>query len=65
MKEYKINTNKSGNCSCGYCGKVQDGRKMQPYTVWWKDENESRGHQEPMCSKECCEKFIEKSKKEV
>jgi hypothetical protein len=26
--------------------------------VWWKEDNEKRGHNEPMCSKECCESYI-------
>ncbi len=30
-------------------------------TVWWKEENEKRGHNEPMCSVECCKNYISKN----
>lgn len=60
MKIFKIKATTSGNCSCVFCGKVQDGLKMQPFTVWWKEENEKRGHNEPVCSKECANKYIKK-----
>ncbi len=58
MKQFKIKNTKSGNCACRYCGKYQEGDKLQPFTVWWKEENEKRGHQEPMCSIECCNDYI-------
>lgn len=57
MTEYKIKKKESGNCPCIWCGKYNDG-KMQPYTVWWKLDNEKRGHQEPACSEECAESWI-------
>lgn len=47
----------SGNCKCMYCGKEQQGRKNQPYTLWHKADNEKRGHNEPVCSLECAEKL--------
>ena len=49
----KVEKKKSGNCKCANCGKLQDGMKMHPYTVWHKAENENRGHNEPVCSLEC------------
>ena len=54
MKQFKIKQTKTGNCPCRNCGKTQEGLKLHPFTVWWKEENEKRGHQEPMCSIECC-----------
>ena len=54
----KILVKKTGNCGCAYCGKLQDGCKMQPYTVWHKEENEKRGHNEPVCSIECAKAWI-------
>lgn len=53
----------SGNCGCYACGKVQDGWKNHPYTVYHKDENEKRGHQDPVCSIECAHKQVEYYKK--
>ena len=61
MKQFKIKNTSSGNCACRNCGKVQDGLKLQPFTVWWKEENEKRGHNEPMCSVECCKNYISKN----
>lgn len=58
MKQFKIKNTKSGNCACRYCGKYQECDKLQPFTVWWREENEKRGHQEPMCSIECCKDYI-------
>ena len=65
MKQFKIKNSTSGNCACRNCGKVQDGLKLQPFTVWWKEETEKRGHQEPMCSIECCEKYIKRKEKQT
>ena len=62
MRQYLIKTTKSGNCGCVNCGKLQEGLKMQPLTLYWKEENEKRGHQEPMCSKECCNEYKENNK---
>lgn len=58
MKQFKIKNTSSGNCACRNCGKFQEGNKLQPFTLWWKEETEKRGHQEPMCSIECCENYI-------
>lgn len=58
MRQFKIKTTTSGNCPCKNCGFVQIGRKPQPLTLWWKEDTEKRGHQEPMCSIECCEEYI-------
>lgn len=62
MKQFEIRKRISGNCNCTNCDKEQPGRKPQPYTVWWKEETEKRGHQEPMCSEECCREWIEKQR---
>lgn len=56
----KILVKSTGNCGCVYCGKVQDGWKNQPYTVWHKEENEKRGHNEPVCSIDCARALAEK-----
>lgn len=53
---------KTGNCPCCYCGKLQDGIKLHPYTVWHKEENEARGHNDPVCSIECAKAYAEKFK---
>lgn len=58
MKQFKIKNTSTGNCGCRNCGKFQNGKKQQPFTVWWKEDNEKRGHNEPMCSFDCCEKYI-------
>lgn len=60
MTEYKIKNTASGNCECRNCGKTQQGLKLQPFTVWHKEDTERRGHNEPMCSIECCRKWIKK-----
>lgn len=57
-KQFIIKHTKSGNCPCIYCGKLQDENKLQPFTLYWRDETEKRGHNEPMCSFECCESYI-------
>lgn len=62
MREFKIKNIKTGNCKCVYCGKFQEGLKMHPYTVWWKIEDEKRGHNEPVCSVECAKKYISSNK---
>ena len=48
-----IKTQKTGNWTCPNCGKTQPGMKMHPYTVWYKTEDEKRGHNLPVCSMEC------------
>ena len=58
MVETKIKLTSSGNCNCFYCSKLQDGIKPQPVTLWYKVDNEKRGHQLPMCSIECAEHYI-------
>ena len=57
-----IKHTKSGNCKCFNCGKVQEGHKLHPYTVWYKLDNERRGHQLPVCSLECANHVVEKYK---
>lgn len=54
----KILKKKTGNCGCMNCGKVQEGLKFHPYTVYHRAENEKRGHNEPVCSIECAEEWI-------
>ena len=51
----KIKVKKSGNCPCYNCGKVQEGLKFHPFTVWHKRDDEKRGHNDPVCSMECAE----------
>ena len=58
----KIQKKNSGNCGCFNCGKVQEGSKYHPITLWHKDEDEKRGHQLPMCSIECAEEYAMKLK---
>ena len=48
----------TGNCNCRNCGK-DNQRKLQPYTVWHKADNENRGHNEPVCSLECARALAE------
>ena len=43
MKQFKIKQTKTGNCPCRNCGKTQEGLKLHPFTVWWKEETEKRG----------------------
>lgn len=57
VNNIRIQKKISGNCGCFNCGKRQQGLKPQPYTVWYKFCNENRGHNAPVCSKECAEKF--------
>ena len=54
----------TGNCDCRNCGTVQNGRAVQPYTVWHKADNENRGHNEPVCSIECARALAEMLKRE-
>ena len=56
----KILTKKTGNCHCRYCDKLQEGFKLHPYTVWHKIDGEKRGHNEPVCSRECAELLAKK-----
>lgn len=56
----QITNKKSGNCPCMNCGKVQEGLKLQPVTLWHKADNEKRGHQEPCCSIECAKQLAER-----
>ena len=55
---------KTGNCGCFNCGRVQDGMKMHPYTVWHKTDDEKRGHNDPVCSIECAKAYADKIKEE-
>lgn len=43
------------NGACAVCGNVQDGWKPHPLVVWHKADNEKRGHNSPVCSRECAE----------
>ena len=56
----KIQVKRTGNCGCAYCGKVQDGFKLHPFTVWHKRDDEKRGHNEPVCSIDCAKAYIAK-----
>ena len=62
--DIKIKTLKSGNCGCMNCGIRQDGWKAHPYTVWYKSENEKRGHNDPVCSLECARVYAEKLRRQ-
>lgn len=53
----------SGNGECAYCKKANIHRKLQPYTVWHKADNENRGHNEPVCSIECARALAEMLKR--
>lgn len=56
----KILKKSTGNCNCQNCGKLQDGLKLQPFTVWHKAENEKRGHNYPVCSQECANELAKR-----
>lgn len=60
---YKItHQNKLGmNGVCWNCGKVQPDRKAQPIALWYKKDNEKRGHNVPFCCMECAETFIKEN----
>lgn len=58
----QIKTIKTGNCGCFNCGKVQEGMKMHPFTVYQKLDDEKRGHNNPVCSMECAKAYVEKLK---
>lgn len=60
----RIKKTKSGNCNCSNCGCIQEGRKLHPYTVWIKKEDERRGHNFPVCSEKCAKEFAAKSQQE-
>lgn len=64
MTTYKILNKKTGNCGCINCGRIQEGTRMHPYTVWHKEENEKRGHNEPVCSRECAAEYIRRKQHE-
>lgn len=57
-KIYRKLHKSTGNCGCFNCGKRQEGFKLHPYTVWYKFNDETRGHNCPMCSEECADRFI-------
>lgn len=59
MITFKITTTKSGNCPCMNCGEIQPGMKYHPYSVWYKEDNEKRGHNLPVCSKSCGNNLID------
>lgn len=52
-----IKHTRSGNCPCMNCGKLQEGLKLHPYTVWHKNPNENRGHNDPVCSLKCAQEL--------
>lgn len=56
----KIKNNNLGyNGACRNCGKYQKGGdEKQPLIVYYKDDNEKRGHNLPMCSLECAQAYI-------
>ena len=56
----KIINKKSGNCGCYNCGRLQDGWKMHPWTVYHKADGESRGHNDPVCCLECAKEYSKK-----
>lgn len=58
----KITNKKTGNCPCMNCGKVQEGIKMHPFSVYHKEEDKKRGSYEPVCSVECAQELIKKYK---
>ena len=58
--EAKITRTKSGNCGCTFCGRLQEGSKMHPYSVWHREETEKRGHNDPVCSIECAKSLLAK-----
>lgn len=60
-----IKKNRYGyNGYCRVCGKEQEGCKPQPFVVWHIAEGEKRGHNVPVCSRECAEKLAERMKGE-
>lgn len=48
----RIMKKKTGNCDCWKCGKSA-GDDYQPYTLWYKADDEKRGHNYPVCSTHC------------
>ena len=61
----KIERKKSGNCGCANCGASQEGLKLHPYTVWWKSEGESRGHNDPVCCLDCAMEYAKEIKERL
>lgn len=58
--EIRKNSRLGANGGCWICNKIQEGGKAQPYIVYHKSDNESRGHQEQVCSMECAKLLAEK-----
>lgn len=56
----KIKHTRTGNCKCLNCQKIQEGRKYHPYTVWFKKDDEPRGHNFPVCSLDCAKELAKK-----
>ena len=56
----EIRRQKSGNCGCFFCGRLQEGMKMHPFTVYHKADNEQRGHNDPVCSMDCAKAHKER-----
>jgi len=52
------------NGYCRMCGEEQEGRKPQPLVVWYIGDGEKRGHNKPVCSRECAEKLAKRMKGE-
>lgn len=57
----EIRKNRMGyNGGCDNCRKIQDGSNDQPFIVYYKEDNEKRGHNLLACSKECAEELKKK-----
>lgn len=56
----KVKKNNLGyNGCCDYCGKSQPGRNKQPYIVYYKRDDEKRGHNLIACSNDCVNRILE------
>ena len=52
--EVRLKRNTLGyNAGCDVCGKIQEGYKPQPLIIWYRKDNEKRGHNIPICCQEC------------
>ena len=58
MKAQIRKNNLGYNCGCEVCNKVQEGRKKQPFIIWYQNDGEKRGHNIPICSEECIQKKL-------
>lgn len=55
-----VKNNKGYNGCCTICDKYQPGCAKQPLLVYYRDDNEKRGHYLVACSQECANKLIKK-----